>query len=326
MIYQTQQARHAPLDYHALQRHVLQQMGISLWVNKYTQTQRHQSYCPTDLGDTILGNTTQLSAINQANSDTQAGNDNNTHRNAYSNAYNNNAQPTPQMPQAASPLGNSSRSLPDNHLQSNYLQSNQRQKNTLQNNDLQNNELQNSQLQNKQLPNNHSLSDQQAYHGQVSTPAVSLPAYLQNTHVSVSSFELWGMRYRKWLLLCDAKQLHTATRGVWQALEKALKDNESKLLSLQARYPLMANDYPQYQHYEQGHSVLLGFLLRLCQDCPSHVAYLSTMPAGIDFGGLQAMSVPVPTLDTMYHNPNHKKRLWQLLHDHDAQSATIDIS
>lgn len=151
-------------------------------------------------------------------------------------------------------------------------------------------------------------------------PAINTPKYLQGLSVKEAAFEYWGLRYGAWLLLVDASHMDTAARGVWQSLAEALKKQSDKTVALRLKYPLVVNDYPEYQHYEQGHHALLGFFLRLCADGvgqdepPFSVLCLTPLSERVDFGELLVYKKDAPSLRQMWETPEYKKQLWQMLH------------
>lgn len=155
---------------------------------------------------------------------------------------------------------------------------------------------------------------------QSTRPAINVPKYLQGLSVKAAAFEYWGLRYGAWLLLADASHMDTAARGVWQSLAEALKKQSDKTVALRLKYPLVVNDYPEYQHYEQGHHALLGFFLRLCADGigqdepPFSVLCLTPFGERVDFGGLLTYKKDAPSLRQMWETPEYKKQLWQMLH------------
>lgn len=149
-------------------------------------------------------------------------------------------------------------------------------------------------------------------------PNIALPKFLDGLSVQVERFGLFGVRYGDWVLIVDEAFLNQHTYELWTALISALKKQQPNALSLHIGYPLVANDYPEYQHYHQGTMVLLGFLIRLCYDVehtPLKVAFLTPISQGIDFGALQScVKTDIPSLDQIVINPLLKHSLWQLLH------------
>lgn len=146
-----------------------------------------------------------------------------------------------------------------------------------------------------------------------------LPKFLAGLSVQIERFGLFGVRYGNWVLIVDEVFLNPQTYALWTALVDALKKQNPSTLSLHIGYPLVANDYPEYQHYHQGTMVLLGFLIRLCYDVertPLQVAFLTSVSQGLEFGALWAYAKKqdLPTLDQIAHNPAFKHRLWQHLH------------
>ncbi len=140
---------------------------------------------------------------------------------------------------------------------------------------------------------------------------------LQEVVLTASEFELYGIRYRQWLLLADGAILSTATLGIWQSLAQALANQQqTPYVSLHTRYPLCFDGYEERQEYTKVAS-LLGFLTRLCAQTPEITALglLTPLPTGVEIGQtLGQKLIATPTLEMMAQQAQSKKRLWQLLH------------
>lgn len=148
-----------------------------------------------------------------------------------------------------------------------------------------------------------------------STPIIqtALPEMFMGITANVERFELLGISYQNWAILADNAFMNATQKSIWLSLAQKL--TQEGALSLQVHYPLVANEYREYENFAQGTHSLLGFLLRLCANKPSlKLALLTPLPDGIDLGNLKALIETTPTLQEMGQNPQAKKTFWQLLH------------
>lgn len=147
--------------------------------------------------------------------------------------------------------------------------------------------------------------------------AQALPQALMGIQAAIEKFSLSGISYGDWVILVDNGQLTLTEKAIWQSLTNKLSQH-THALCLDIHYPLVMNEYPEYETFLQGTHSLLGFLLKLCANKLSSdqlkLAVLTRLTAGIDLGHLNTYRQPTPTLDDMVHKPDAKKTFWQLLH------------
>lgn len=150
--------------------------------------------------------------------------------------------------------------------------------------------------------------------------ASHLPNFLQELSATTEHFTLEGVCYGHWVLIVDCAFLTAQTQHTWHSLVNALQNTRS-LIHAKVSYPLVANDYPEYENYHQGTRVLLGFLMRLCYDMLTGAtlkfACLTPMSEGIDFGGQfwhQVDKHTLASLDELANNIDSKKSFWHKLH------------
>lgn len=147
--------------------------------------------------------------------------------------------------------------------------------------------------------------------------AQALPQALMGIQATIEKFSLSGISYGDWVILVDNGQLTLTEKAIWQSLTNKLGQH-ANALCLDIHYPLVMNEYPEYETFLQGTHSLLGFLLKLCANKLSSnqlkLAVLTPLTAGIDLGHLNTYRQPTPTLDDMVHKPDAKKTFWQLLH------------
>lgn len=273
----TRFVRTPPLDMLALQRHMLSQMGVGFWVGKQAQI------CTFDPSWYTRGAgepTSDTANVGQKDFDK--------------------VSPT----QTVKPSLDKQIDPPPSHLLNDLAMPNLPTRNQL-----------NAQTDNNLKPPVTPTPIVQAVNPQ--RPNIALPKFLDGLSVQMERFGLFGVRYGDWVLIADEAFLNQHTYGLWTALINALKKHNPNTLPLHIGYPLVANDYPEYQHYHQGTMVLLGFLIRLCYDVertPLKVAFLTPISQGIHFGALQEYIKNVPSLEQIVHNPTLKHHLWQLLH------------
>lgn len=145
--------------------------------------------------------------------------------------------------------------------------------------------------------------------------SVALPTHFVDVRAMAERFLLFGVAYGDWVILTDGMAMGAGERSVWQSLCERLAKHPSTV-KLEVRYPLVANDYPQYQHFHQGSHSLLGFLLRLCGDKPKpKLAILTSLPNTIELGGLSNFVVKTPSLLEMSQFNDAKHLFWRQLHD-----------
>lgn len=147
------------------------------------------------------------------------------------------------------------------------------------------------------------------------TPTIqaTLPEQFMGIGAKVERFELFGLSYQNWVVLVDNSLMTAQQKSIWASLVDKL--STEGVFYLQVHYPLVANEYREYENFSQGTHSLLGFLLRLCANKPTlKLALLTPLSDGIDLGNLKALIETTPTLQEMGQNPQSKKTFWHLLH------------
>lgn len=144
-----------------------------------------------------------------------------------------------------------------------------------------------------------------------------LPEKFTGIQVTVNKFSLSGIAYHNWVVLIDNFLINDEQKMIWQSLMDKLTANGG--FALQVQYPLVVNDYPEYENFSQGTHSLLGFLLRLCGNAEQKgelkIALLTPLSDGIDLGNLKSYCQTTPTLKQMAEFGEYKKQFWQLLHE-----------
>lgn len=142
----------------------------------------------------------------------------------------------------------------------------------------------------------------------------SVPERFLGIFANLDKFELVAISYQNWVILADNLLMTADEKNIWQSLANRLSQTPATF-TLQVKYPMVENDYPQYENFKQGSHCLLGFLLRLCHDKESlKIATLTALPDGIDLGNLKPYCQVVPLLSQMVQFADAKKFFWQLLH------------
>lgn len=300
----TLRSSHAsPLDIVAIQRHILSQMGIHFWVRRgvRTQTINLAGYTRTTHQHQLANlSIHQQTPVNPAYSTSVIHNPNQNKLNQTSLIH---TEPTQLRDLSA--------------IASNLVEANINI-NVNANVNANINEPTSAIPKSKpsQTLDNNNLTEQTA----PTIIASALPECFLGLSVDVPSFGLLGLRYGHWVLMADRAFLNSQTYATWTALANALKNKNPNTLNLQISYPLVANDYPEYQNYEQGSMVLLGFLIRLCYDMadvPLNVVCLTPISQGISLGEhfwKQVNQVALPSLDEMADNQKLKIVFWQRIH------------
>lgn len=146
-----------------------------------------------------------------------------------------------------------------------------------------------------------------------------LPKALMGVKADIQKFHLSGICYGHWLILMDYKQCTIDEKAIWQSLVHTLSQNPNTR-HLDIEYPLVVNEYPEYETFLQGTHSLLGFLLQLCAKQLTtnqpilNLAILTPLTVGIELGNLKDLQKAVPSLNEMALNQSAKKVFWQLLH------------
>lgn len=158
---------------------------------------------------------------------------------------------------------------------------------------------------------NHASQHSPSLSVAISTP---LPELFIGVNVLIEQFNLSGIAYQDWVILADNAFMDANQKSIWHSLVDKLTTKGA--LSLQVHYPLVVNEYREYENFLQGTHSLLGFLLRLCANKPQpKLVLLTPLSDGIELGCLNTYRHTTPTLAQMAEFAEHKKTFWQLLHD-----------
>lgn len=171
-------------------------------------------------------------------------------------------------------------------------------------------------IQNEHKINLPSIKTNHAPQHSSSPPVMNapLPELFVGMNVTSEQFNLSGIAYQDWVILADNAFMNANQKSIWHSLADKLTAKGA--LFLQVHYPLVVNEYHEYENFSQGTHSLLGFLLRLCANKSwLKLALLTPLSDGIELGHLNTYHHITPTLAQMAEFAEHKKTFWQLLHN-----------